>query len=317
MNSIGNRLIVHGAAALLVSVTACADNPQSPQPPAQLLQPGAPSLTRSPQGGDVSETYVEVKRNGKTKLYRVKINKGRRSIEFETVAEEGTFTTSSAGSTCDDPDMPGCESNPEEPGGGSTGGTYMIQTGELDIEGEVHDTVDTGEQWDPSYSEAGWDGTRWHCPRRIDDVHFNWKGHYFETEGESYFVGQVPSSTAGVVKGRFLLPNGPWLSKDGKARIWSGTVDANCYFQYTVAFGILLVEYGYIAVYKFNGDYEEFSNNVHFASNAGGEYGGPVYRSLEELRIADPEAYGVVKAWLDTATCTAGWVIIVDGERVC
>jgi hypothetical protein len=45
--------------------------------------------------------------------------------------------------------------------------------------------------------------------------------------------------------------------------------------------------------------------------------GGTVYYTLEQLRSGDPEAYAVVKAWLDTGACTDRWVIVIDGERVC
>ena len=79
----------------------------------------------------------------------------------------------------------------------------------------------------------------------------------------------------------------------------------------------MLVEAGYIAVYKFNGDYEEFSNGGSFASNGSGQYGGQVYYSLAQLQVSDPEAYGVLKGWLDTGVCTDGWVIVIDGQRVC
>jgi len=265
-------------------------------------------------------TYVEVKKNGRTKLYRVKINKGRRTVEFQTVAEEGAFKTASAASTCDDPTLPGCEEYQEDPssGGGTGGGSGTgILTGELEIDGTVADTVDTGEPWDPAYSTAGWDGTAYHCARRIEDMHFHWKNHYFQTEGDSYYMGRLPSSVAGVVKGRYVLPNGPWLSTDGLARIWSGTVDASCYFEYTSFAGIMLIEYGAIVVYRFNGDYEELGSDANFASNQGGEYGGTVYSSLDALRTGDPEAYAVVKSYLDSGTCSGGWVIVIDGVRVC
>jgi hypothetical protein len=277
-----------------------------------------PGFSRSAGVEKVVYAYVEVKKNGRTKLYRVKINKGRRSIEFQTVAEEGMSTTSSVDPTCDDPTMPGCESDPENPDAGTGGSTGTgILTGELEIDGTVTDTIETDQPWDPSYSNAGWDGTQFHCPSRVDDVHFNWKNHYFQTQGVSYYLGRVPSRVAGVVKGRYLLPQGPWLSTDGRARIWSGTVEANCYFVYTTVYGILLIEAGGIATYKFSGDYEEIGSDANFAANDGGQYGGTVYHSLDALQSGDPQAFAVVKAWLDTGACTDGWVIIIDGERVC
>jgi hypothetical protein len=81
--------------------------------------------------------------------------------------------------------------------------------------------------------------------------------------------------------------------------------------------GILLVEYGAIVVYKFSGDYEELGTDANFASNDGGQYGGTVYYSLGALQSGDPEAYAIVKNYLDTGACTDGWVIVIDGVRVC
>lgn len=207
--------------------------------------------------------------------------------------------------------------SPETDGGDTGGGGTGILTGELEIDGTVTDTIETDQPWDPSYSTAGWDGTAYHCASRVDDVHFSWKNHYFETNGESYLIGRLPSGIAGVVKGRYWLPQGPWLSTDGRARIWSGTVDANCYFQYTTFAGIMLVEYGVIVVYRFNGDYEEFGDHGSFASSGGGQYGGDMYYDLDDLRGGDPDAYDAVKTWLETGKCTVGWVIFVDGVRVC
>ncbi|HEX8245035.1 MAG TPA: hypothetical protein VF541_16110 [Longimicrobium sp.] len=244
----------------------------------------------------------------------MKINHGKKSLELQTLAEE--YTTNAVESTCDDPALPGCESNPEYTPRGSPG--TGILTGELEIDGTTTDTIETGQPWDPSYSTAGWDGTELHCASRVDDVHFHWKGHYFQTEGESQYIARIPSRTTGVVKGRYLLPNGPWLSTDGRARIWSGTVDADCYFRYQVVYGILLMEYGSIWTYKFNGDYEELGSDANFASNhESGQYGGQVYYSLVELQMWDPEAYAVVKTYAETGTCTDGWVIVIDGVRVC
>jgi uncharacterized protein YdbL (DUF1318 family) len=298
-------------------IGACSDLTTAARAPS--AERRAPSLTRSAGVGRTVYTYVEVKKNGRTKRYRVKINSGRRTAEFQSVAEEGPYPTSSVVSACDDPTLPGCETNPEDPSiEGSSGSTGTgILTGELDIDGTVTDSVETDQPWDPSYSTAGWDGTRFHCKRSISGIHFSWKSHYFETQGESYLIGQIPSSIAGVVKGRYALPQGPWLSTDGGARIWSGTVDANCYFEYTTVAGIFLVEYGGAVVYRFDGEYEELGSNANFASNQDGQYGGTVYNSLGALQKGDPEAYAVVKAYLDSGTCTDGWVIVIDGVRVC
>jgi hypothetical protein len=65
------------------------------------------------------------------------------------------------------------------------------------------------------------------------------------------------------------------------------------------------------------GTTEQLGSDANFASHEGGQYGGEVYYSLEALRGGDPEAYAVVKTYLDTGACTDGWVIVIDGERVC
>src|SRR3954454_12563758 len=64
--------------------------------PARRENDRAPGFTRSAAGVKTEYSYVEVKKNGRTKLYRVKIDKGRRTLEFQTVAEEGAYTTASA-----------------------------------------------------------------------------------------------------------------------------------------------------------------------------------------------------------------------------
>jgi hypothetical protein len=42
-----------------------------------------------------------------------------------------------------------------------------------------------------------------------------------------------------------------------------------------------------------------------------------MYYSLAALQMWDPKAYAVVKAYAETGTCTDGWVIVIDGVRVC
>ena len=288
--------------------------------------PGCRDVT-TPLGGDRAprtaamsrtkgfEAYFEVKKNGRTKLYRMRVNKATRTMDLRTIVEESDFSTSSDPLTCDDFTGSGCE-NPGDPGSGGTSGTGVVN-GELEIDGINADTVELDVPWEASYSTTGWDGSPYHCPGRDEDTHFHWKDHYFETEGISHFMGYLPSSVAGVVKGRYLLTQGPWLSTDGRARIWSGTVDANCYYEYTTWATILLVEYGSIVTYKFSGDYEEFGSGTTFASQNGGQYGGTVYTSLDEVRGGDPAAYEALQAWLEDGTCSDGWVIIVDGKRVC
>ncbi|HEX8903691.1 MAG TPA: hypothetical protein VF771_02475 [Longimicrobiaceae bacterium] len=296
------RSFLVGAVITAGFLTGCRDVVTSPA-----ARPEArPSAQRSINPGETIYTFAEVKQNGHSKVYRTKVNRARRLIEFETVAEEGINTTTSVQPACDETVLDGCDSNPD-------GGTGGIIYGELDIDGTVTDTIET--PWDPSYSTAGEDGTEYHCASRVDDVHFHWKNHYFETEGESELLGYLPSNVAGVVKGRYWLPPGPWLSTDGRARIWSGTVDANCMFRYTLAFGIALIEYGSIWTYKFNGDYEELGFDASFASTTGGD--ATVFYSLAELRDADYDAYLAVKRWLELGECTEGWVIVIDGERVC
>jgi hypothetical protein len=42
-----------------------------------------------------------------------------------------------------------------------------------------------------------------------------------------------------------------------------------------------------------------------------------MYYDLDDLRDGDPDAYDAVKTWMETGKCTVGWVIFVDGVRVC
>jgi hypothetical protein len=150
------------------------------------------------------------------------------------------------------------------------------------------------------------------CPLYVDDPHFEWRGHHFEIDGRVQKIADLPM-TSGIPKGRYLLPPGPWLSDDGKARIWSGTIDGTCFVRDHRVLGIRITE-GYMGWYKFTGDADDGSTGaggsgtggtwVSYGGGGGGDY-------------IDSEAAHVFKVYVEEGTCTSGWVIIVDGIRVC
>lgn len=284
-----------------VGLAACEDHPQAPI--------AAPPLSaRQVIGGQALGTadrvlYVRNRKNGRETLQRVRIDRTRMRLIIETLPEYAALTDSIR-LICDDPTAEGC-STEEGPG---TGGGFA--SGELSVSGEDSVRNETGEPWDPSYAFAGEDGGPYHCPAFQANIHFSWKGHRFETEGVSQFIERLPS-TIGVPKGRYRLPQGPWLSDDGKARIWSGTVDATCYVRWE-QYLLWRIEIGVLAVYRFNGEYDDFTGPT-FASY------GTSYQDDWETTLwqNDPEAYAVIMRYFETQQCTPGWVIVVDGEREC
>lgn len=72
---------------------------------------------------------------------------------------------------------------------------------------------------------------------------------------------------------------------------------------------------GYMLWGRFEGDAEEHGSG----GGAGGAESGFVSMGGAgwEVDTGDPEVDNVVETYLNTGECTAGWVILVDGERVC
>jgi hypothetical protein len=161
---------------------------------------------------------------------------------------------------------------------------------------------DAGEEYGPYY-----------CPLYVDDPHFVWRGHHFEVEGRVQKIADLPM-VSGLPKGRYVLPPGPWFSDDGQARIWSGTIDGTCFVRDHHVLGFRITE-GFMTWYKFTGDGDDGSTAGGGSGGGGGtwvSYGGGGGGGY-----IDSEAAHVLAVYLDDGTCTTGWVVIVDGIRVC
>ena len=285
-------LIRTGAAAIMVALAAaCADTPELPTTAA------SPSTVQTPANAFLASTGAdgEKSKEAKVKRYRVKVDHKRKVIDAQT-----EFVTTS---TIDPPE------NCLEPEGCT--GTSIIYSGEFDVSGETYDTTNTGQPWDPAYAEMGEEGTRWHCKQRIDKFKFTHKEYAFQVEeekGDAVYIGPAQSRSWGVVKGRYQLPKGPHLSTNGKAEVLSGVVEGLCYFQYERV-GLLLVEWGNFISVKFIGQWRVLPNDVPGGGTGGGGLGGS--------GGGDSDAIAVFLNFLDTGTCTPGWVIVIDGVRYC
>lgn len=280
---------------LVVIATACGDAGQQPV--------GVSGVRVSAIGS----AHIGSSSQGKNpaKPYHVEVDRGRKTIHLSSMDNPPTssFTTS-----CVETDQVAEGAEPAEPcgsGGEAAEPTYV----EFDVTGDNSVLINTQVPWDPSYETAGDDGTRWICPVVSEHLHFSWKDRFFQTRGYSRLVQRLPS-TIGVPKGRYQLPFGPWISSDGKAMITAGTVDATCWVRYEnwSSLGIVF-QVGFLAVYRYSGDFRELDGPTN-ASYGGGGGSDPFEELTEEER-------GVVEDYLRDGTCTAGWVIVVDGERVC
>lgn len=293
------RLVLSALSCVLL-VTACTDRIPNPEPTFPSV-PTAVQFDKKDTSPTPGEFYIKTKKNGKQKYYRAKVNLEKKTIELQT--------TSGPSDNCqvDDPDCEPCLD--------PTINCELMHAVDEDITGDNGITNKFGEQADQSLPDYNPDVAPsfgpYHCPRYVDDPHFTWRGHHFQVDGVAQYMGALPSSS-GIPKGRYLLPNGPWLSDDGKARIWSGTIDGSCFVIYEKWLGFFLVERGSIGWYKFNGDFEDISG----AAPGGGSTEWASYGSGETQKLPS-DAKQALDTYLATGECTPGWVIIVDNARVC
>jgi len=285
----------------IAALAACSE--AAPDP----LSVEAPPNTRRssntvPQNLDQTQTYlIRTFAHDHRRTYRLRVDRGTKTLTLAAISDEPVLG-------CNDPGTPSCT---------PTGGIdepYIgdAQTGDLTVSGEDSVFADlSSENLSASLAEAG----PYHCPRRVEDPHFVWNGHHFQIEGEVPLV-QLLTMSSGIPKGRYLLPNGPWLSDDGQARIWSGTIDGTCFVVYTTWLGLITTEEGVMGWYGFHGDYEDLSG-VTFAAYDPAGGGSAMYYTIGDLETMDAEAYAVLEKWLSTGACSEGWVIIVNGVREC
>lgn len=272
----------------VVIMAACADSDKS-QVPTGVLPPAAEVLA----GGAVSKVGAEPghKKGDKAKRYRIKVDHTRKLIDVKT--ELTTMEIAPPENACP---VESCE---EE-------GVSLIYSGEFDVSGETADTTNTGQAWDPAYETMGEEGTRWHCKQAVDGIKFTHYEYAFQIQGDAIFIGLAPNRSWGVVKGRYQLPRGSHLSTDGKAEVLGGVVEGFCYFTWS-QWGPFLVEGGFFAATKFIGQWRVLPKDVPGGGISGDAGAGK----------GDSEAIRVLQNFLDTGNCTEGWVIVIDGERVC
>lgn len=154
------------------------------------------------------------------------------------------------------------------------------------------------------------------CPPTINGgIWFSWRRHGFVVWG-THVRQRVPRSWPWA-EAEYALPPGPHESDDGEAVIWNGVLRGNCY--------------GYIDRHgEFNGIISftwvrgEAHEKTAFNGSGGGEGGeyytvsdGTLTTTTNGVNTGDAEVDGVVNRWLDANQCTEGWVLIVDGVRVC
>lgn len=275
------------SAVLTVFAAGCTDKPELPTTAAATLPGRIPVVGSASKAGASGEKT----RGGKVKRYRVKVDHKRKVIDAET--ELVTQSTVGLPENCLEPG--GCP--PEE--------ASYIYSGEFDVSGETRDSTNTGQPWDPAYAGMGEEGTRFHCKQAIDDIRFTHLQYAFTANGYATYIGPAANRSWGVVRGRYQLPGGPHLSSDGKAEVLSGVVEGNCYFEWRQV-GPLLFEYGIFVATKFIGQWREVPEDVPGGGTIGGDWQG-----------AGSEATAVFLNFLNYGECTPGWVIVVDGVRVC
>lgn len=166
--------------------------------------------------------------------------------------------------------------------------------------------------YEPPYADGLYDGdpARFVCPAKIGAFDFVYKGHKFVMSGTLERIGYLPQRNA-FPRARYRLPAGPHTSLDGKAIIWSGTVDVTCIVdrEQVNIFGVIITgTAGYILFNSFQGDYRETATRTSYGGGGWGGDGGTNFTD-EELNV--------IKAFLEQGVCSEGWVIIVDDVRVC
>ena len=229
--------------------------------------------------------------------YRVRVDRSRHTLELQSA---GAMTMDPSCSPtaliCDDGTTPECDASQN-----SCGWIAL-----LEISGE---TAVSGTSLESGYDLSGGEYGPYYCPAYVDDPHFVWKGKHFQIEGRVVKIEDLPA-ISGIPKARYRLPPGPWMSDDGTAKIWSGTIDGTCFVRDHHILGLRVTE-GYMGWYRFAGDFDDGSS-----PRSGGGSGTWVSYG-DGGGYLDRDAARALLAFLDDGTCTDGWVIVVDGVRVC
>lgn len=285
VHTVARRCAVGAATLLLV---ACAD--QSAENPVGPRIVPTPSVSSQSPNPAQNAGFVLVEKNGKLKKYRIKVNKKEKRIEFASTATCDPETDTNCEQVCDST-METCDPCEYDP--------LSCDTVEQIDEAVTGQGV-FGDVQDASALPAA------ECPAKVSGGFWvGWRGHDFIIWGDWIRQTSLRSWPWGTAE--YAIPAGPHESKDGKAIIYSGVVVGRCFGgpnRYGEWEGIIVVDWA-------RGDAKELPASPSggggtFTANPGG-WGS----------TGDKEADAVIKHFLETGECSEGWVIIVDGVRVC
>ena len=281
------RKLFHcGCFALAVAgLAACTDagpNPVTPPNP-----PVPPLRARASAPGQLRPPGV--RRN--PRAFTLKVDKQKKGIQIQTI------------SSCNPEMGTGCEV-PCDP------------TADLcdNPQAQVDEALDAGQLILGDVTESSGE-----CPREMTGgIWFQWRKHDFVVWGT--FERQLSIRSWPWGEAEYALPAGPHESQDNRATIWNGVVKAKCY-GYADSGG------GFSGIMNWTwlrGNAEEHEPHTGSDGGAGDEIS--YYNALNgtltwtpggHVSTGDSEVDAVVNKWLDTGHCSEGWVIEVDGIRVC
>lgn len=253
----------------------------------------APQESLSPGRSRLHEYTIGVRRNGKLKRFRVRVDKDEQTL---------TITGISDPAECD-PEIIECTYNGfpvDEP---LDGGRIII--------GSVTatDPLPVAE-CPPVFSGGAWVG---------------WRHHNFIIWGTWQRLMSRQSWPFG--KAEYRIPAGPWESDDGNAIIYSGVVLGSCYGGYSREGWEGVISFSWL-----RGDAREDPDSNDSGGGGWGDSAPPdagdgattidtsngeTTETSGNWYTGDPEVDKVLKAFYESGDCTAGWVIYVDDVQVC
>lgn len=260
---------------LALGLVSCTDSPEP-----GVVGPAHPAIPSFSFGNNAhGDVVVQVKKNGTAKRYKVKVDKGSRTIALTTLNDCETQII---------PD-PECATYIDEEG---------YDSGDVLVDQQVY----VG--YNPPSPPAGF-----FCPPTTNGMKFTKRDHKFDVDGEFVRLTHQTFPPPMFAKASYRVPPGPHESTDGKMIMYSGTVRVSCNIEQYRTILPFDVQYGHIWVVGVSGDFYE-------KPNTGGEGGGDDWADRLEGTV-DGDSMAIVDDYLEDGTCTDGWAIYVDGVRVC
>lgn len=275
-----NKISRAGAVLSLLLAASCTDREESPVVP-------DPAQGLSSRAGAVRLHSAKIRRSNGDTFTVVRVNRGRATKSYRLKVGGSSRTMELTTMTECGPYDDFCTSYVDEP----------LDAGILRI-------------GDQSMADSGAE-----CPSIIGGgSYIKWRNHDFIIWGDWIRQKVIRSWPWGEAE--YAIPMGPHQSRDGKATIYNGVAKGSCY--------------GYYSLYtrEFNGIIRMTwlrGEATEHASTENG-YGGGSFTADDGFRsgtyrdgvsTGDSEADQVLNDFLTTGECTPGWVIIVDGVRVC